>query len=205
MNKVIITIITIIVIIGSIFAVLGMLNTNKEKMLAEEEAKNEISVSEQDEEIYDECTDEYEAIKTETINANAQQEKTSPNCTLLVKTYFKTCEHTTNTYLDLPEHLVNLSKEEIQSTYPDYTIQSFSNNEIILYQEREGECGQHFLVKDNEGIVTIYKILEDGTLKEQQATSIDTEYLPETDKMSIKEGIKVNGRQNLNQLIEDFE
>ena len=30
-------------------------------------------------------------------------------------------------------------------------------------------------------------------------------YLPEIDKDNVKEGIRVNGKQNLNQLIEDFE
>ena len=30
-------------------------------------------------------------------------------------------------------------------------------------------------------------------------------YLPESDKQSLKEGIKANGREELNALIEDYE
>lgn len=61
------------------------------------------------------------------------------------------------------------------------------------------------MVKDKEGEVAIYQILEDGTQEEIEITGITTEYLPETDKINMKKGIQVNGRQELNQLIEDFE
>ena len=53
--------------------------------------------------------------------------------------------------------------------------------------------------------MVIYKILEDGTKQNYEQTDISTEYLSESDKIQIKEGIKINGKQNLNQLIEDFE
>ena len=96
-------------------------------------------------------------------------------------------------------------EEEIQKQYSDYEIQNFSSNEITLYQERDGSCGEHYLVKDNEGVITIYKILEDGSLEEEEKTQITTEYLPETDKINMETGIKVNGKQDLNRLLEDFE
>ena len=63
----------------------------------------------------------------------------------------------------------------------------------------------NYRIKDKEGQVVIYQILEDGTEKELETTAITTEYLPETDKINMKNGIQVNGKQNLNQLIEDFE
>lgn len=201
MNKIIITMIAIIVVLAAVFTAVGIINSNKQEIATKEET--ELNVAE--EEIFDECTEEYETMQSESINTNAQEEKTSPNCSLLVKTYFKKCEHTTNVYLNLPEHLVNLTKEEIQEKYSGYTIQSFSSDEIVLYREKEGECGEHYLVKDNEGVVTIYKILEDETLREEEYTDIYTEYLPEADKTNLKEGIKVNGKQNLNELIENFE
>ena len=199
MNRVIITMIVIVVVLSAIFTAYAIMNDSSEKQVAKEE---KLDTSE---EIYDECTDEYEKMQTEVTNANTEQEKTSPNCALIIKTYFKKCGHITSQYANLPEEFVNLSKEEIQEKYELYTIQSFAKNEIVLYQEKEGECGEHYLVKDNEGIVTIYKILEDEKLQEQETTSIATEYLPETDKMNMKNGIRVDGKQALNQLIEDYE
>mgnify|MGYP004566482335 CR=1 FL=1 len=61
------------------------------------------------------------------------------------------------------------------------------------------------MVKDNEGKVTIYKIQEDGSETKVEETDIYTEYLTETDKINMKNGIRANGKQELNQLIEDFE
>ena len=41
--------------------------------------------------------------------------------------------------------------------------------------------------------------------EEIEVTDISTEYLPETDKIQMENGIEVNGKQALNQLIEDYE
>ena len=67
------------------------------------------------------------------------------------------------------------------------------------------KLSKYYLVKDDNGLVTIYKILEDGSLNKEETTGISTEYLPQTDKIIMESGIKVNGKQDLNKLIEDFE
>lgn len=200
MNKVIITMISIIVIIAAMLTAVSIFTPNRDQ----ENEQTKIEVAE--EEILDDCTDEYEEIEYEnTVKANTQEEKTSPNCSLTTKTYYKKCGHTKSEYANLPQNLVNLTKNEIQEKYSKYEIESFASNEIILYQETEGECGEHYMVKDKDGMVTIYQILEDGSQNELEITGVSTEYLPETDKINMKNGIQVNGRQELNQLIEDFE
>lgn len=201
MNKLIITMIAIIVVIvSSIIAVILFFPNRKE-----ETPRLETMVSE-NEEILDDCTEEYEGMEHETtIKANTQEEKTSPNCSVTTKTYYKRCGHTTSIYDNLPQEFVNLTKEEIQNNYQDYDIESFNSNKIELYQEKDGECGEHYMVKDKDGEVAIYKILEDGSQEELETTSITTEYLTETDKINIKNGIQINGKQELNQLIEDYE
>ena len=105
----------------------------------------------------------------------------------------------------MPDELVNKTEKELQEKYQEWNIQSFSDTEIILTKEEEGECGEHYLVQDKDGNVVIYQILEDGTKKEYEKTDIWTEYLSDSDKKQLQEGIKINGRQELNQLIEDFE
>ena len=54
-------------------------------------------------------------------------------------------------------------------------------------------------------MLTVYQILENGDEVEVETTSVSIEYLPDTDRINIMNGIKVNGKQALNQLIEDFE
>ncbi len=200
MNKLMITMIAIVVVIGAMFtAVMIFTPKNHENV---EDIQTEVA----EEEILDECTDEYEGMELEnTVKANTQEEKTSPNCSLTTKTYYQRCGHTKSEYANLPSSFVNLTKEEIQEKYQEYEIQDFTTNAIVLYQQKEGDCGEHYLVKDKEGMVTIYQILEDGSEQELETTAITTEYLPETDKINMKNGIQVNGKQELNQLIEDFE
>lgn len=200
MNKTILTLLSIMVIIVAIFMAIVIFNPEQ---VGE---KEKIGLQVAEEEILDECTEEYEQIESEnTVKANGQEEKTSPNCSLRIKTYFSQCGHTKEEYANLPQDLVNLSSSELKEKYPDYEIETFANNEVVLYQEKQGECGEHYLVKDKEGEVVIYQILEDGTQKELEVTAITTEYLPETDKINMKNGIQVNGKQALNQLLEDYE
>jgi len=101
--------------------------------------------------------------------------------------------------------MVNKNKEEIEKLYPDYNIEKFSNNEIILEKEEEGQCNEHYIIKDESSNIIIYRVLNDGTEEVYQNTGISTEYLPETDRINLKSGVKVFGIENLNSIIEDFE
>lgn len=181
MNKLIITMIAIVVVIGAMFTAVAIFTPNRNDDV--EKIQTEIA----EEEILDDCTDEYEGAEYEdTVKANTQEEKTSPNCSLTTKTYYQKCGHTKSEYTNLPSSFVNLTKEEIQEKYQEYEIENFATNAIVLYQEKEGECGEHYMVKDKDGIVTIYQVLEDGSEKEIETTGITTEYLPETDKIDRK-------------------
>lgn len=192
--------IAIIVVIGAMFTATAIFTPKRNADV--ESIQTEIA----EEEILDDCTDEYEEMEyEETVRANTQEEKTSPNCSLTTKTYYKKCGHTKSEYTQLPQDFVNLTQDEIQEKYQEYKIEEFTTNAIVLYQEKEGDCGEHYMVKDKDGMVKVYQILEDGSEQELETTGITTEYLPETDKINMKNGIQVNGKQNLNQLIEDFE
>ena len=101
--------------------------------------------------------------------------------------------------------MVNLTKRELQEKYNEWNIEEFSDTNIILKKESKDSCDEHFILKDKDGIVTVFKKDENGEEREYEITDISTEYLTDTDKINMKNGIEVNGIQNLNQLIEDFE
>ena len=61
------------------------------------------------------------------------------------------------------------------------------------------------LLREKDGKIVIYKIDENGQEKLYETTEIAIDYLTDEDKENIKNGIKVNGKEELNQLIEDFE
>lgn len=200
MNKVIVAMICIIVIIGAIFTGIFLFRPKEEAP----EGETEIKVAE--EEILDKCTEEYEQLQQENmLETNSEEEKISPNCSFTLEKYYEKCGHTTRQYSNIPEELVNKTREKLQESYPDWEIKTFASNEIFLSKKMEGECGEHYVVRDTEGKVTIYQVTESGQEIEFEQTEISTEYLTETDKINMENGMRVNGKEELNQLIEDFE
>ena len=204
MKKSWIIILALLIIIIGIIAGLSIYNKN-------EKSKNNIIENEINtisEKVTDECTEEYEEIEMQAkldIETNSSEEKISPNCLITLKRYYNECQHTINEYIDIPQNLVNGTQEDLEKEYPNWEIQKYSSNEIILYREFDSNCGQHFVLREDEGKITVYKINENNEEEIYEKTEISVEYLTETDKVEIQNGIRVNGIEELNQLIEDFE
>ena len=200
MNKVIVTMLCIIVIIGAIFTALVIFKQDKE-----EEPKTSVTrVAEEN--IIDGCTEEYEEMKSQNIiETNSEEKKTSPNCAIILKKYYTKCGHTLTEYTNLPNDLVNSTEEDIQEVYQGWNIESFEPNQITLSRSIESECGEHYIIRDENGKVAIYRVLENGTEELYENTEISTEYLPDADKDNMKTGIRANGKEELNQVLEDFE
>ena len=131
--------------------------------------------------------------------------KTSPNCLFTFETYYKECEHTINERQDIPKECVNQTEEELQERFKDFMIKKFTSSEVVLYQEKDGICNQHYIIKDNNGYVAIYTVDSFGKETLKETTEIVTAYLPEADKIELKEGIKAIGQEELNARLEDYE
>lgn len=202
MKKVwIIGLIIAIIIIGIILGIFiynNNANNNKQSSIVE----NEINIV--SEKVTDECTEEYQNSEEE-IETDSQEEKISPNCLLTLKKYYEECNHTINEYVDIPQDLVNGTEEDLKKEYPYWQVEKYSSNDIILYKEFNSNCGQHFVLREDNGKITVYKINESNEEEVYENTEISVEYLSETDKIKISEGIRVNGIEELNQLLEDFE
>lgn len=193
--------IILVILIG---IVVGRLIYNNNEKLANKNniIQNEINIA--SEKVTDDCIEEYQEVQEE-VATNSQEEKISPNCLLILKKYYDECNHTINEYVDVPQDLVNGTDEDLKKEYPYWQIEKYSSNEIILYKEFNSNCGQHFVLREDEGKITVYKINENNEEEIYEKTEISVEYLSETDKGKISEGIKVNGIEELNQLLEDFE
>ena len=193
--------IILVILIGVVF---GRLIYNNNEKLANKNniIQNEINIV--SEKVTDDCIEEYQEVQEE-VATNSQEEKISPNCLLILKKYYDECNHTINEYVDVPQDLVNGTDEDLKKEYPYWQIEKYSSNEIILYKEFNSNCGQHFVLKEDDGKITVYKINENNEEEIYEKTEISVEYLSETDKGKISEGIKVNGIEELNQLLEDFE
>ena len=157
---------------------------------------------------------EYTQVKSENTiqNTNIMQEtnssenKTTPNTKIIEKIYYGKCGHLVQTEEKINESLINKNEEEIQSVYTGWEIQKFTSNEIVVYKEVNSYCDEHYLLKDIEGEIVIFKLDEDDSEKEIiRETGIQTEYLSETDIENLKQGIIIYGNKELNSAIQDYE
>ncbi|MBR0350719.1 MAG: BofC C-terminal domain-containing protein [Clostridia bacterium] len=64
---------------------------------------------------------------------------------------------------------------------------------------------EQFILKEVEGKIVIYTIEKNGEEKLFEKTEISTEYLPKKDRLELEQGIKLQGKEELNQFIENFE
>ena len=156
------------------------------------------------EKIEDECTEEYEQMKNATA-VSATEEKVSANAQLILKKYYQKCEHTINEYVELPKELINMNEKEIQEEFPDWEVIGFEKGKVTLYKEFNDVCGEHFKLKVEDGKVVVYIVNNDGTESVYEKTNISSEYLTETDLINMQDGLEIYGKEELNQIIEDFE
>ena len=198
MNKVILILVSIIIIIVSIITAVVIYN-------GEDEEQAKVSIKNIEENTTNTLNNSINSDNQNVIETNVKEVRISPNAFITFKEIYEGCGHTKVDFVEVPEDFVNLSKEELKDKYSDWNIEKFTDTDIILSKDFEGSCDEHFIVKDVDGIVTAFKIKEDGTEEEYEITDIATEYLTDTDKIEMKNGIRVNGKQNLNQLIEDYE
>lgn len=154
--------------------------------------------------VEDECTHEYEQSQTAT-EVSFTEEKLASNALLILKKYYQKCEHTINEYVELPQELVNMTEEEVQAQYSDWEVIGFEKGKLTLYKEFDDVCGEHFKLKIEDGKVVVYLVNNDGTESVYEKTNISSEYLTETDLINMQDGLEIYGKEELNQIIEDFE
>ena len=198
MNKVIITILAILVVIGAMITAVVIYMPDE---------KNEAKVEIQNVAVENTTEKEENVIENTTnmVETNSSEERISPNAFITFKQTYNDCRHTTSEFVEVPQEFVNLSEDELKERYKDWTVEKFTDTDIVLSKEVDGSCNEHYVVKDVDGTVVVFNKLEDGTEEEYMVTDIATEYLTDTDKINMRKGIEVNGKQNLNQLIEDYE
>lgn len=202
-EKFIVGIICLIVLVGAIFTTVIIRNNSKN---IEQEENMLISK----EPVTDECTEEYKLVakQDEEVQAvNSEDEKISANSALILKKYYKACGHTINEYAEMLPELVNMTQDEIDEKFIEWELIGFSPREVTLFKEFEGTCGEHFRLKEENGKIIVYKVLEDEAEQIYEKTQISTEYLTETDLLQIQseKGIEVSGKEELNKVLEDFE
>lgn len=196
----------IIVLITTIITVIAMItviifnNNNGNKIIKQGEKSQENIEENKVNNIKDD-----DKIENVIASSSSTKEKLSPNASLIFYEKYIDCGHIIRKKEKAEEEMINLSKDDFQKLYNDWEVINFSNNEVELYKESPGECGEHYMVKEKEGHIAVYKINLNNEEILMDETDIETQYLPETDKENMKKGIKIYTEETLNAYLENFE
>ncbi len=141
----------------------------------------------------------------EFIATSTGEVKITPNATVIYQTKYTQCGHIIENKSTVEEDMVNLNENELKEKYNEYQIKKFDDKEIILYKEEKGLCKEHYVLRNYNGYIAIYNLEANGKENLVEVTSIVTNYLPEIDIERLDIGIRVNGKQELNATLEDYE
>ena len=140
--------------------------------------------------------------------ANESEVIISPNATLILKTNYKICGHEIQEAMQMDSEYVNMNKEEFEKEFlkdnENFIIEKFSPKEVVILKEINENCNEHYLLKNNDGVVVVYKYDSNGNEEEYKRTNIGIEYLTDTDKEELEKGIEVVGDNELNSRLEDY-
>ncbi len=108
--------------------------------------------------------------------------------------------------IEIPETEQLPSEQDIVSTKQDEKVENqVEINEIEPAISEEQVNNEHYVLKEIGKYIKVYSIDNNGKEEQYMSTDIATEYLPETDKESLKEGIHVYSKGELNEILQDFE
>lgn len=143
-------------------------------------------------------------LNTVTETSSVIEEKVAYNASFALKKYYD-CGHFKFNYSELPVEIVNLTKSELQSMYPDWNVEEFNSNNIVLSKKIDKICDEHYVLKLDNNNIDIYHLEEKDKMKLYKRTDITKDYLTSEDINNLEEGIYVYGINSLNSAIEDFE
>lgn len=132
------------------------------------------------------------------------EEKISPYAKITIEKYYKQCKHSTVEIYDVPKEMVNLTKDELQNRYKNWEIKKFTTKDIQIYREIDANCSSHFVLKEKDGYLAVYKAISRNMDELSTVTDIEYASLKEEDRLALEEGINIYGTEELSSIIEDF-
>ncbi len=138
-----------------------------------------------------------------------EDERISPNTFIEKTIHYNTCNHNITKLNNADNEIINMTekqyREYIKENYPNIKIISFSISEIVLREERDHLCENHYIIGQSDGKIAIYGIDENG---ERFLNKIFNDYsislLKKIDQEKLTKGIVVDSEEDLSDVLENF-
>jgi len=101
---------------------------------------------------------------------------------------------------------IGTKEEGIQSIFPGWTIEKFTGEQLVLSKQIDNYCSNHYILKEQGGLVTIYAPLEeDEGLEVIKHTTVKVHSLPPDLQQEIEKGMAVESMEQIEYLIESWQ
>lgn len=138
------------------------------------------------------------------VTVSASETKLSTTAEMVIKKNFLRCNHSQVNRMKIPIELVNYTEKEVEEKYEGWTIEKFNSDEMILSNDIDANCMDHYVIKEKDGQVAIYNEITEEKMNFVEYADIDLTLLCEEERCKFEEGIRVFGKNEISSLIEDY-
>lgn len=139
-----------------------------------------------------------------TIMDYVPEPRTTSDTRLIFKSSYSGCGHTVAEQQKLREELVGLDENEIHKHYPDWEVEKFHSEEVVLHRQIEGVCPGHYILGIENGYVAVYQTIDGGKRELIRVTDIPASILRLRDQERLREGMLLDSMEEVNQYLEDL-
>ena len=112
---------------------------------------------------------------------------------------------TTQTEAQAPYFFVNMDRQRLAESLPDWNIVSFGQDEVVLQKTVAGNSSQHYVVGAFNGYVAVF--FREGDIKGNlmEVTKAPVYTFSQNDQAQLAKGINVDGDDNLYKVLQDYD
>lgn len=154
-----------------------------------------------------------EANADSNVDSNIDQEKEqitnsssdnliTASTKVIFKTYFMLCSHMVDKEPENMKDIINLSETGLKNKFPEWTVNEFSTQQVILKREIQTYCPRHYIIGSKDGYIAIYVYNSDGIKILHEMTENPISILTIDDQKNLEYGIVADSEEELQQKLE---
>lgn len=103
-----------------------------------------------------------------------------------------------------PYFLIDLTRDELQKTYSDWQVSSFSSEKVIMKKNISSNNAFHYILGVYDGFIAIFHNNERGDSELKEITETPISSLPQEERIKLEKGIIVYGEEELIRMLQDY-
>ena len=98
----------------------------------------------------------------ETVNT---EYKVGVNTDFTIITRYTLCNHEIQNKVEITKEMINMTYNDVANMYRGYEVVQFNNDKVVLKKTLNEFCKEHYLVKEIDGKIGVYRVLADDKLE----------------------------------------